>query len=141
MLGGCATVSGPGQATERVFDAPYDAVWRAALEAVGEVPLHRADVGQGLIETSWHEGYGERTQGLFLGGGTYRRRARYVIRIRREGSSAARVLVHPVVEERAPGGSRALRWERIQPSGQEVAWLVGAIAERLAGPGSKVPDP
>ena len=132
-LTGCVTVAAlrAGEPVVRCqLEAPYDLVWQAARSAIEPAALRQADPATGLMETGWYEGSSARTQGVLFGGGAFHRRVRYRLRLaEQDGLTTVSVLVRS--EEKAPGGLRALRWERVPPSPEQLHGMCEAIATQL----------
>lgn len=116
----CAAASAP--AVEREFAAAPARVRAVALEAIGAPVEEDGDV----LRTGWREELSpDRAQGTILEG-RYVRRTRLTVRL--EGS---RVAVSAVVEERAPGGSRSLRWQRRESDGVAEREFLRKVEELL----------
>jgi hypothetical protein len=107
---------------EREFAAAPARVRAVALEAIGAPVEEDGDV----LRTGWREELSpDRAQGTILEG-RYVRRTRLTVRL--EGS---RVAVSAVVEERAPGGSRSLRWQRRESDGVAEREFLRKVEELL----------
>ena len=108
LLALAACAAAPAPSVEREFAAPPHRVREAVLAALG-APVEEEGA---LLRAGWRENLSpDRAQGTILEG-RYVRRTRLTVRL--DGS---RVAVSAVVEERAPGGPRALRWQRRESDG------------------------
>ncbi len=126
-LAGCAA---PPALAERRIEAPYERTFAAAVRALGgEGALVRADREAGRIETGWREADAERTLGLLLRS-AYRERRAIALELWPEGARTG-VAVRMWVEERAPGGARSLRWERVAARPEDAEALLARIEEEL----------
>jgi hypothetical protein len=115
----CAT---PAPSLEREFAAPAERVREAALASLPGP----AEEDAGVLRTGWIEGLSpDRAQGTILEG-SYVRRYRLTVSL-----SGSRVGVSSVVEERAPGGTRALRWQRREPDGVAEREFLKKVEEKL----------
>lgn len=130
LAAGCAT---PPLA-ERRFDAPYARTFRAAVRALEREapPVERADEAAGRIATGFHEALAPRTRG-YLFEGYFVERRRFALEVWPEGARTA-VAVHLTLEERAPGGTGAIRWARAAPRKELVDALFARIEEELEKP-------
>jgi hypothetical protein len=107
---GCASTPVAPAALGHI-DAPYRATFDAAKRALAPASIENADEKAGAIETGWSESLDEsKTQGVVLEGYWVERR-RYFVRLWPDGARTA-VEVAVRAEERAPGGTRAIRWRR-----------------------------
>jgi hypothetical protein len=93
------------------LEAPYPKAFAAARRAA-PAPVEAADLRTGRIETGWVEALGARTRGYILEGRFVERR-RYEIELSPDGRGTA-IDVRVRLEERAPGGAQAARWERVE---------------------------
>lgn len=117
LLVGCFThlpgpTISPGQVLQ--LPAPEPETWEAIQAVLGTTPLRSSDRLERIIRTDWVEGWSERRFGLL--GGSWRRRYRLTIRLD-PSTKQTQVAVAAEVEERAPAGRLALRWERIPSDG------------------------
>lgn len=125
VLAGCASTGGLRNmaAVSKYFDKDTDVVWEAVLQAAEGLPIKTKDKGKGVLETQWIKGWSTtKTTGLLLEG-QWQARYRLFVQIT-DGRGKTYVSVHSVYEEKAPGGSRAYRWERVTSDGAaEQAFL------------------
>ena len=94
------------------------------LQAAEGMPIKTKDKEKGVLETQWIKGWSKiRTSGLVLEG---RWQARYRLLVEVSGEQGKTyVSVYSLCEEKAPGGSRAYRWERTVSDGEnEQAFLM-----------------
>lgn len=119
-------------ALERRLDASADRTWAAAVAALEPLGVTRRDTERGALATGWIETEPARSQGVVLRQG-FRRRSRFRLTVEPAGAGS-RVTIRGWSEERAPGGSRAFRWERAQPSADELDALADRVEARLAEP-------
>ncbi len=122
---GCASTGGLRNmsAVSKYFDNNTDVVWEAVLQAAEGMPIKTKDKEKGILETQWIKGWSKtRTSGLVLEG---RWQARYCLFVQVTGGQGKTyVSVYSLCEEKAPGGSRAYRWERATSDGaNEQAFL------------------
>lgn len=115
ILGGCAgpaPISTADRGTKRVFDAPYNAVWRAALDAAqeGDLEIINADRPRGLIAA--RSAVGASTPGEDIG-----------IAVKSLGPSGTEVEVLTRKHSRQPGATLKY-WE---------TQIIQAIATHLKG--------
>jgi hypothetical protein len=116
---GCATGSWGlrNMATvSRYFDRDANTVWNAVIQSLEGIPIEAKDKEDGFLRTQWVKGWStKKTTGLFLEG-SWQERYRLLIKVTGEGNKTY-VSVRTQVEEKAPGGSRAYRWNRISSDG------------------------
>ncbi|MBF8276078.1 MAG: hypothetical protein HW390_1151 [Candidatus Brocadiaceae bacterium] len=122
---GCAGTGGLRNmsSVSKYFDNNADVVWEAVLQAAEGMPIKTKDKEKGILETQWIKGWSKtRTSGLVLEG---RWQARYCLFVQVTGGQGKTyVSVYSLCEEKAPGGSRAYRWERTASDGEnEQAFL------------------
>ena len=122
---GCAGTGGLRNmsAVSKYFDKNTDVVWEAVLQAAEGMPIKTKNKEKGILETSWVKGWSKtRVSGLVLEG---RWQARYCLFVQVTGEQGKTyVSVYSLCEEKAPGGSRAFRWERAASDGDnEQAFL------------------
>lgn len=118
VLVGCASTGGLRNMTavSRYFDNDTDVVWDAVLQAAEGLPVKTKDKGNGVLETQWIKGWSKmKTTGLLLEG-QWQARYRLFVQVTGEQGKTY-VSVHALYEEKAPGGSRAYRWERTTSDG------------------------
>ena len=123
---GCAGTGGLRNmsSVSKYFDNNTDVVWEAVLQAAEGMPIKTKDTEKGVLETQWIKGWSNiRTSGLVLEG---RWQARYRLLVEVSGEQGKTyVSVYSLCEEKAPGGSRAYRWERTVSDGEnEQAFLM-----------------
>ncbi len=122
---GCASTGGLRNmsAVSKYFDNSTDVVWEAALQAAEGMPIKTKDKGKGVLETQWIKGWSKtRATGLVLEG-QWQARYRLLVEVT-GGQGKTYVSVHSLCEEKAPGGSKAYRWERTTSDGvAEQAFL------------------
>ncbi|MBI5307389.1 MAG: hypothetical protein HZB37_03395 [Planctomycetes bacterium] len=122
---GCAGTGGLRNmsAVSKYFDNDTDVVWEAVFQAAEGLPIKTKDKGRGVLETQWIKGWSKtRTTGLILEG-QWQARYRLFVQVT-GGQGKTYVSVHALCEEKAPGGSKAYRWERITSDGvAEQAFL------------------
>jgi hypothetical protein len=97
----------------------------AAERAVAPTPIERRDAAS--IETGWVEVLALHTRGALFEGHFVERR-RYVIRLWPEGARTG-VEVSVRAEERAPGGTQAIRWRRIEAAAELAEEMIARIAK------------
>ncbi|MBI1953531.1 MAG: hypothetical protein HYS41_05340 [Candidatus Omnitrophica bacterium] len=115
-LPGCATLASQPILSSHRLELPVkpEAAWQAIHAVLGKTPLRSVDRAQGVIQTGWVEGWGDRRFGLM--GGSWHRRYRLTISLKPlEGGS--QVAVASQQEEKAPAGRLALRWRRVPSDG------------------------
>jgi len=125
ILSGCASTGGlRNMATvSKYFDKNTDVVWNAVLQTAEGLPIKVKDKDKMVLETQWIKGWSKtRTTGLILEG-QWQARYRLVVQVT-GGQGKTYVSVYSLCEEKAPGGSRAYRWERTTSDGDtEQAFL------------------
>lgn len=122
LCGACAAAP-----TRQRFDAPPDTVRSAVDTALAGFPVEAADASS--VRTDWLErDSAERPQGVLMDTPD-RERVRVTVLLEPEGGATA-VALSAIVERRAPGGTRALRWRRISGATVERD-LLARIAEAL----------
>lgn len=125
IFAGCASMGGLRNMTavSKYFDKNTDVVWNAALQAAEGLPIKTKDKGKMVLETQWIKGWSKtRTTGLVLEG-QWQARYRLFVQVT-GGQGKTYVSVYSLCEEKAPGGSRAYRWERTVSDGAtEQAFL------------------
>ena len=122
---GCAGTGGLRNmsSVSKYFDNNTAVVWEAVLQATEGMPIKTKDKEKGIVETQWIKGWSNsRTSGLVLEG---RWQARYCLFVQVTGGQGKTyVSVYSLCEEKALGGSRAYRWERVASDGEnEQAFL------------------
>ncbi len=117
-----AACAAPAPAMEREFAAVPERVREAARASLPGP----ADEEAGVLRTGWIEALSpDRAQGTLLEG-SYVRRYRLTVTV-----SGSRVGVRAVVEERAPGGTGALRWQRRESDGRAERAFLARLEEML----------
>ncbi len=126
------------------FHAEPDQVWEIVTNLFQDFPKIKMDPQQRFLETDWNEGYSDRAFGLLGGGmigGQWKKRAKYLVWVTplaAEGSSArselTEVRILSRLEERAPGGSQAYRWQRAPSQGKLESEVFNRIHELLKNP-------
>ena len=125
IFAGCASTGGLRNmaAVSKYFDNDADVVWEAVLQAAEGLPIKTKDKEKGEVETQWIKGWSTtKTTGLLLEG-QWQARYRLFVQVT-GGQGKTYVSVYSLCEEKAPGGSRAYRWERTTSDGvTEQAFL------------------
>jgi hypothetical protein len=100
----------------RYFDRDVNTVWDAVTQSVEGISIEIKDKEQGVLKTHWVKDLSiKRTTGLFLEE-NWQGRYRLLIKVTGEQSKSY-VSINTQIEEKAPGGSRAFRWNRITSDG------------------------
>lgn len=100
----------------RYFDKDIDTVWDAVAQSVKGIPIEIKDKERGFLETHWVKEWStKKTTGLFLEE-NWQGRYRLLIKVISEQNKSY-VSINTQIEEKAPGGSRAFRWNRIASDG------------------------
>ncbi|NUO08399.1 MAG: outer membrane protein assembly factor BamC [Candidatus Brocadia sp.] len=103
-------------AVSRYFDRDVNTVWNGVIQAVEGIPVEIKDKEHGFLKTQWVKGWStKKTTGLLLEG-HWQERYRLLIKVTEEQDKTY-VSVNTQVQEKAPGGSRAYRWDRIPSDG------------------------
>lgn len=98
------------------FDSDKNAVWDAVLLSAEGIPIEIKDKENGFLKTQWVKGWStKRTSGLLLEG-RWQERYRLLIKVTEEQNKTY-VSINTQIEEKAPGGSQAYRWNRIASDG------------------------
>lgn len=116
---GCATQrSGLRNITavSRYFDKDTNTVWNAIDQAVTGIPVEIKDTGKGFLRTQWIKGWSTQKSSGILTEGAWQERYRLFIQVTGEQGKTY-VSLHTQIEEKAPGGSRAYRWNRTVSDG------------------------
>ncbi|MCF6149152.1 MAG: hypothetical protein E3K37_10890 [Candidatus Kuenenia sp.] len=132
-LTGCATgwwgrrnVSG----ISRYVNGDAVSVWEAIDQALIGVRVKERDVEKGFVVTDWVKGYSTtRDMGLLLEG-RWQERYRLFITVEPE-QGRTYLSVEAYVEEKAPGGSRAYRWERVPSNGMPEQMFLEKVEQIL----------
>lgn len=113
-LQGCGTAQArPVPFEHRILlEASSEKTEEGLREILGDTPI--LSDRDGLLQTDWIEGWGDRPFGLLQR--NWRRRVRLAIRREPAGSGMA-VSVRSRIEEKPPGGSMSLRWRRAPSDG------------------------
>lgn len=116
---GCATKSWNPRnmaTVSRYFDRDKDTVWNAVIQSAEGIPIEINDKEKGFLKTRWIKGWStKRTSGLLLEG-RWQERYRLLVKVTEEQNKTY-VSINTQIEEKAPGGSRAYRWNRIASDG------------------------
>lgn len=100
----------------RYFDRDVNTVWDAVTQSVKGIPIEIKDKEQGFLKTHWVKDWSiKKTTGLFLEE-NWQGRYRLLIKVTSEQNKSY-VSINTQIEEKAPGGSRAFRWNRITSDG------------------------
>ncbi|MFN3532872.1 MAG: hypothetical protein ACK41Q_10235 [Candidatus Brocadia sp.] len=100
----------------RYFDRDKDTVWNAVIQSVEGIPIEIQDKEKGFLKTRWVKGWStKRTSGLLLEG-RWQERYRLLVKVAEEQNKTY-VSINTQIEEKAPGGSRAYRWNRVASDG------------------------
>lgn len=103
-------------AVSRYFDKDVDTVWNAVTQSVEGISIEIKDKEQGFLKTHWVKDWSaKKTTGLFLEE-NWQGRYRLLIKVTGEQNKSY-VSINTQIEEKAPGGSRAFRWNRITSDG------------------------
>ncbi len=116
---GCATKhSGLRNITtvSRYFDKDTNTVWKAVDQAVTGIPVEIKDMEKGFLRTQWVKGWSTQKSSGLLTEGAWQERYRLFIQVTGEQSKTY-VSLDTQIEEKAPGGSRAYRWNRTVSDG------------------------
>ncbi len=108
---GCATGRWGGNmsSVSRYFDANVDTVWNAVVQATEGTPIETKDKEKGVLRTRWINRWSEdKSMGLLLEG-RWQERHRLHVKVT-GGKDKTYVSLCAQKEEKAPGGSRAYRW-------------------------------
>lgn len=116
---GCATGSWSRRnmaTVSRYFDHDKDTVWNAVIQSAEGIPIEIKDEENGFLKTQWIKGWSaKRTSGLLLEG---KWQERYRLFVKVTGvQNKTYVSINTQIEEKAPGGSQAYRWNRIPSDG------------------------
>ncbi|MEP9412057.1 MAG: outer membrane protein assembly factor BamC [Candidatus Brocadia sp.] len=116
---GCATGNW-GQrnmaAVSRYFEQDKNIVWNAIIQLAEGIPIEIKDKENGFLKTRWIKGWSaKRTSGLLLEG-RWQERYRLLVKVT-DAQNKTYVSINTQIEEKAPGGSRAYRWNRIPSDG------------------------
>lgn len=116
---GCATRSWSHRNMATVseyFDSDKNAVWDAVLLSAEGIPIEIKDKENGFLKTQWVKGWStKKASGLVLEG-RWQERYRLLVKVT-EGQHKTYVSINTQIEEKAPGGSQAYRWNRIVSDG------------------------
>jgi len=116
---GCATRSWGLRnmaAVSRYFDIDANTVWNAVIQSTEGIPVEIKNKEHGFLKTQWVKGWStKKTTGLLLEG-SWQERYRLLIKLTGEQNKTY-VSINAQIEEKAPGGSRAYRWNRIASDG------------------------
>ncbi len=103
-------------AVSRYFDRDVNTVWDAVTQSVEGISIEIKDKEQGFLKTHWVKDWSaKKTTGLFLEE-NWQGRYRLLIKVTGEQNKSY-VSINTQIEEKAPGGSRAFRWNRITSDG------------------------
>lgn len=122
QVSGCATGGWWGKrnisAVSRYFDEDATAVWDALNQAVQGISVDMQNKEEGTIVTEWVKGKSSgKKMGLLLEGRWHIRYRLFIKMDPQQDGGRTYVSVNSQVEEKAPGGSRAFRWERTTSGG------------------------
>ncbi len=100
----------------RYFDRDTDTVWDAVIQSAEGIPIEIQDKENGFLRTQWVKGWSaKRTSGLLLEG-KWQERYRLFVKVTNDQNKTY-VSIHTQIEEKAPGGSQAYRWNRTPSDG------------------------
>lgn len=119
MLPGCATRHFGLRnmaAVSRYFDKDIPTVWEAVTQSVAGIPIETKDMEQGFLKTDWIKGWSATKSSGLLMEGAWQERYRLFIQVSGEKDKTY-VSIQAQIQEKAPGGSRAYRWNRIASDG------------------------
>lgn len=133
ILTGCATQGFKPRSmagVSRYFEADKNSVWNAVIQSVEGIPLEISDREKGVLRTQWVKGWSaDKTTGLFLEG-HWQEHCRLLIKVSEE-QGRTYVSISAQVETKAPGGSRAYRWNRIPSDGTTEQEFLGKLENML----------
>lgn len=103
-------------AVSRYFHGDVNTVWTAIIQSLEGVSAETNDKAKGLIVTQWVKGWAtNKDMGLLLEG-RWQERYRLIIKVSSEQGKTY-VSVNALIEQKAPGGSQAYRWDRVPSDG------------------------
>ncbi|MBM4053670.1 MAG: hypothetical protein FJ264_03130 [Planctomycetes bacterium] len=132
-LAGCATDWGGrrnSSAISRYVAGDAASAWEAVDQAIMGIRVKEKNVEKGFLITDWIKGYSTtRDMGLLLEGRWQERYRLYITVVPEQDRTY--LSVSSQVEEKAPGGSRAYRWERIPSNGMPEQMFLDKVEQIL----------
>lgn len=104
------------------------------MEVLKDLPIKKVDAGREKLETEWMEGWGARPFGPFRGGvlgGQWMRRMMLLVRLKPEDSGGTEIRLVSRIQEKAPGGTQATRWQPVPSEGKMEREIFERIEREL----------